>query len=706
MAAVDIAVRAREQGVAQAFNAARQQVQSLTAVASRATSIFRAALGASAVVAGLRSLANAVSNAIDALDNLDKAAQRAGVGVESLQSLQQLGELGGAAINVTNVALQRFTRRLGDAASGTGTLLPVLTEMGIEVRNVDGSLRDTDAVLNDFQRGLQGLSTSAEVNRAAFAAFDSEGLRFGIALRNAGQSVDAFREQQIALGLVVREETVANAVAAKDSFTQLGAVVGTATLEFFAPLSTHLREAADSLLVFLNAADEATLFRNAIDNINDFTNTVDNFDQTATNAARAARQNFEGLGTNVANAMQQIRLDLARGFDPSAVEEQSSALVDAVAGAVQQLGQSAPDSEVYQELLELLAQVTEQYNRVRQAAADAADAPDTSDVEARAAAIRDQIASREQEAELNERIYAQLVAEGELSQEQLAAARELLKIKQDEAQSGSVLGQQVLDNLEAAERTRAVKVAELGLQRTSGELSQEAYELALRRLLVEEDRGEQQATEAQALIATLRAEEERLATIVAELGLMRTRNEISEEEYQLALRRAGVGMTREQTLRVEVDLLEQQLDVTQSVLGVLQGFEDSTEGWLNLLRDGLSVFAQFQQQGGGGFGDFLTAFGRGFTGGGGRHGGGAVAPGLSYTVGESGRELFVPRVAGHIIPAGSGSLAGGGTTVINNVNRLNGDATVQTQQALIRSGNQIAALLADVEERRLRGGGV
>jgi phage-related minor tail protein len=79
---------------------------------------------------------------------------------------------------------------------------------------------------------------------------------------------------------------------------------------------------------------------------------------------------------------------------------------------------------------------------------------------------------------------------------------------------------------------------------------------------------------------------------------------------------------------------------------------------------------------------------------GGRAGGGSVSANTPYMVGESGREMFVPRSAGNIIPSHAmPSGGGGGVTVINNV-------TVNTQgggkgdnQGLAEAGKAISEMI-------------
>ena len=84
---------------------------------------------------------------------------------------------------------------------------------------------------------------------------------------------------------------------------------------------------------------------------------------------------------------------------------------------------------------------------------------------------------------------------------------------------------------------------------------------------------------------------------------------------------------------------------------------------LNLLAPGLGKAT------GGGLGRLIGGFG-GF-----RAGGGPVAPGQSYVVGENGRELFVPNVPGTIVPNGRMGQFGGGF-MGNVVFRISGNSLV------------------------------
>lgn len=142
------------------------------------------------------------------ISNTGKTARKLGVGVELLQEMRFAAELTGVAQSALDMGLQRFTRRLAEAAKGGGELKGVLEQYNIQLSNADGTTRSNVEVLGDLAEVIKNTQNPAEQLRIAFKAFDSEGAALVNTLRGGKEGLDAFREAARKAGAVIAEETV------------------------------------------------------------------------------------------------------------------------------------------------------------------------------------------------------------------------------------------------------------------------------------------------------------------------------------------------------------------------------------------------------------------------------------------------------------------------------------------------------------------
>lgn len=99
--------------------------------------------------------------------------QTTGLTSETLGALQLAG--GPEFLAKFGEAAGEFGKRLSDAGRNTGELLPYLKSLGIEIRDQNGSLRETDAVVRDYIEALQKLPPSADRSAASTAGFGAAG---------------------------------------------------------------------------------------------------------------------------------------------------------------------------------------------------------------------------------------------------------------------------------------------------------------------------------------------------------------------------------------------------------------------------------------------------------------------------------------------------------------------------------------------------
>ena len=135
-----------------------------------------AGLGAFVGVASLMRLKQLTSDAVRFGSQISITASKIGVSAKNLQSLRLAGEqFAGIQATTVDMALQRFSRRIGEADSGTGELKDTLLKLGISTRNADGTVKSVTDTLFEYADAIQGAESQQEKLRLAFKGFDSEG---------------------------------------------------------------------------------------------------------------------------------------------------------------------------------------------------------------------------------------------------------------------------------------------------------------------------------------------------------------------------------------------------------------------------------------------------------------------------------------------------------------------------------------------------
>jgi hypothetical protein len=140
--------------------------------------------GALAGVATVGGLAALVDRSISAADAIGETASKIGVGVEALQELRYAASLAGIEQQMLDMALQRFVRRVAEAANGTGEAKDALAQLGIALRDQSGNLRRSEDLLGDVADAFARIEDPAERVRLAFKIFDSEGVALVNLLRD------------------------------------------------------------------------------------------------------------------------------------------------------------------------------------------------------------------------------------------------------------------------------------------------------------------------------------------------------------------------------------------------------------------------------------------------------------------------------------------------------------------------------------------
>jgi hypothetical protein len=173
-------------------------------------------VGAAGVTAAAGIAAIYVSNA-RTLDALGKTASKLGDTTEALKEFGIAAQLGGVSVDSAEVALQRMTRRLAEAAQGTGEAKNAIKELGLDAADL-AAQRPSEA-FEEIAIALADIPLQADKVRLAMKFFDTEGVALVNVTVNelikASEAVEAF-------GGALTSIEVRQIEAANDSMLLLG----------------------------------------------------------------------------------------------------------------------------------------------------------------------------------------------------------------------------------------------------------------------------------------------------------------------------------------------------------------------------------------------------------------------------------------------------------------------------------------------------
>jgi len=244
-----------------AFDKVTKGLKGIGSVAGRA-SMGVAKVGVAATAAAT-ALAALVKVNVDFMDKLGKTASKLGIEVEFLQAMRFAAEQTGVKVEALDMGLQRFIRRAAEAAQGLGESKRAFEQLGIQLTDNNGNLRDVRDVLFDVADGIQNTTSSAEQVRLAFKFFDSEGVSLVNTLKNGSDGMKQFEQQAENLGIIISKQSIAKAEMFANSINilkkQITAISANITAAFI-PVLDDVSERLQTILADMKGGD--TTFEN------------------------------------------------------------------------------------------------------------------------------------------------------------------------------------------------------------------------------------------------------------------------------------------------------------------------------------------------------------------------------------------------------------------------------------------------------------
>ena len=226
---------------AAAFKSVNQAAGRLAASAAKIGLAFATAGAAAAAALTKMQMSN--------IDSLAKTADKIGVTTEALGGLRHAAELTGVGSDTLDMAMQRLTRRVSEAANGTGEAKNALIELGINAANLEKL--PLDVQMEVIADAMGDVKSQSDKVRLAMRLFDSEGVSLVNTLASGSTGLQQMAKEADTLGITVSRVDAAKIEMANDAvtkskgvFTGLGNQLATAFSPIIQGISTDFYQAA------------------------------------------------------------------------------------------------------------------------------------------------------------------------------------------------------------------------------------------------------------------------------------------------------------------------------------------------------------------------------------------------------------------------------------------------------------------------------
>lgn len=185
-----------------------------------------AAVGAAVVAIGTAAVAlgkKLVDSAVDVSaygDEIDKESQKLGMSAENYQKLSYAMEMSGADIESMKKGMVNINKSLADFADGNEAAASSFTSLGVSLKNGDGSMKNSEAVLMDTVDALANMEDATKRDAMAQEIFGKSFTELRPLLNSGSEGIRELMEEAEAYGMVMSDDAVKASADFDDSLTR------------------------------------------------------------------------------------------------------------------------------------------------------------------------------------------------------------------------------------------------------------------------------------------------------------------------------------------------------------------------------------------------------------------------------------------------------------------------------------------------------
>lgn len=238
-----------EQGVGRV----NQRMDGMQRQAQKASRVFQGllAIGGSAAFSGI------IKSSINTANRLNDLQDRLGVTVEQMSRLEYMTKRTGVPLNSLTTGVQRMTRRISEAANGTGEAVDALQELGLSAEQLNAL--SPDQQFYELADALDAVPGQSDKVRLAMKLLDSEGVALLQTMKGGSAAMRELADESDRTGNTISSGFAEQATQANAAITRMQGAATGLTNKLAIELAPSIETTADWLATNAETVKDVTV---------------------------------------------------------------------------------------------------------------------------------------------------------------------------------------------------------------------------------------------------------------------------------------------------------------------------------------------------------------------------------------------------------------------------------------------------------------
>lgn len=212
------------------------------------------ALGTAIKKAG-KAMKDTVVDAAEYADEINTLSKQTGLSTDTLQEFKYMSGLIDVDLSTITGSLSKLTRNMNTARKGTGDAATAFKNLGVNITNADGSLRDNEEVFGEVLDKLGLMTNETERDAAAMAIFGKSAQDLNPLILAGSEAIAQYAQEAQNVGYVLDEDALGSLNSVNDSFDRMKGVIDGAKNQLAQALAPTIEDIAGKMQEWVASVD-------------------------------------------------------------------------------------------------------------------------------------------------------------------------------------------------------------------------------------------------------------------------------------------------------------------------------------------------------------------------------------------------------------------------------------------------------------------